>query len=92
LINPKISNRKGRLIAAEGCLSLPGIELDIRRPEKILVKYLDETGKEKKIKASDLLARVICHEVDHLQGKTLLDRLPLLKRLTMKRKIKKLAK
>lgn len=89
LINPKITKRKGVEIMAEGCLSLPGLELEIKRPAKIEVEYQDRHGREKKIKASDLLARIICHETDHLDGKTMLDRLPLLKRLRLKRQLKK---
>ena len=74
----------------EGCLSLPGLEFEIKRPEKIEVEYMDKRGQIQKIKASDLLARIICHEVDHLDGKTMLDRLPLLKRLKLKRQLKKI--
>jgi len=92
LINPKILSKKGKIVAAEGCLSLPGYEFDIKRPQRIFVEYLDKSGREQKLRAEDLLARVICHEVDHLQGKTLLDKLPIIKRLILKRKIKKLAK
>lgn len=92
LINPKILKRAGRVVAAEGCLSLPGFEMDVRRPQKIIVRYLDKSGQTQKIRAEDLQARVICHEVDHLQGRTLLDKLPLIKRMLVKRKIKKLAK
>jgi peptide deformylase len=88
LINPKIIDKKGKVVAVEGCLSLPGYELEIKRPQKIVAEYLDKQGRKQKLKASDLLARVICHEVDHLQGKMILDRLPLLRRLIMKRKIK----
>jgi peptide deformylase len=92
LINPKILSKKGKIVAVEGCLSLPGYEFDVKRPQKIFVEYLDKSGQAQKLKAEDLLARVICHEVDHLQGKTLLDKLPLIKRLILKRKIKKLTK
>ncbi|TSC53862.1 MAG: peptide deformylase [Parcubacteria group bacterium LiPW_39] len=91
-INPKIIDKKGKVVATEGCLSLPGYEFEIKRPQRIVVEYLDKKGREQKIKASDLLARVICHEVDHLQGKTLLDKLPIFKRLIAKRKLNKLAK
>jgi len=91
-INPKIISKKGRVVAAEGCLSLPGYEFEIKRPEKIFVEYLDKTGQAQKLKAEELLARIICHEVDHLQGKTILDKLSMIKRLVMKRKIRKLAK
>lgn len=89
LINPKIIRKKGVEIMAEGCLSLPGVELEIKRPAKIEVEYLDRQGREKKIKAEQLLARIICHEVDHLEGKTMLDRLSLLKRLKLKRRLRK---
>lgn len=89
LINPKISKKKGKTIMAEGCLSFPGIEIEVKRPEKIEVEYLDKNGQLKKIKTQDLLARVICHEVDHLDGKTMLDKLPLLKRLKLKRQLRK---
>ena len=89
LINPKIISKKGAEIMIEGCLSFPGLELEIKRPEKIEVEYFDRRGQAQKIKASELLARIICHEVDHLDGKTMLDRLPLLKRLKLKRQLRK---
>ena len=89
LVNPKIIDKKGKAIMIEGCLSLPGYEINVKRPQKIAVEYLDRRGREQKIKASDLLARVICHEVDHLKGKTLLDKLPIFKRWAIKRKLKK---
>jgi len=89
LINPKIVDKKGLAIMAEGCLSLPGLEFDIKRPKKIVVEYMDKRGQAQKIKASDLLARIICHETDHLNGKTMLDKLPLLKRLRIKNQLRK---
>ena len=89
LINPKIVNKKGSVIMAEGCLSFPGLEVEVARPEKIEVEYMDKRGQKQKTKASDLLARVICHEVDHLDGKTMIDRLALLKRLSIKRQLRK---
>ncbi|KKT26386.1 MAG: Peptide deformylase [Parcubacteria group bacterium GW2011_GWA2_43_9b] len=88
LINPKIISKKGAVIMVEGCLSFPGLELEIKRPEKIEVEFSDKRGQAQKIKASELLARIICHEVDHLEGKTMLDRLPLLKRLKLKRQLR----
>lgn len=91
LINPKITSKKGQQILEEGCLSFPGLWLEIKRPSKIEVEYTDKNGQRKIIKASDLLARIICHEVDHLEGKTMLDKLPLLKRLKMKRQLRKAA-
>lgn len=88
-INPKITKKKGSITMAEGCLSFPGLEIEVRRPAKIEVEYMDASGREKKIKADDLLARIICHETDHLNGKTMIDTLPLFKRLKIKRQLKK---
>lgn len=89
LVNPKITEKKGTVAMIEGCLSFPGMELEIKRPEKIELEYWDKNGQQRKIKTQGLLARVICHEVDHLDGKTMLDRLPLLKRLKLKRQLRK---
>jgi peptide deformylase len=89
LINPKIIGRKGKLIGVEGCLSFPGLELQIKRPQRITVKFLDKNGQLKTIKAQDLLARAICHEVDHLNGKTMLDRVSFWKRFKAKKNWKK---
>lgn len=77
LINPEILSRQGKIISNEGCLSFPGIELKIKRPTEIEVNYLNQRGEAKKNKASDLLARIICHEIDHLDGKTMLNRVGL---------------
>lgn len=69
LINPKITRRSFRKeIAEEGCLSLPGFYINIKRPKRITVKYFNEKSKKIKLKAEGLLARVIQHEVDHLYG------------------------
>lgn len=89
MINPKIISRKGRIVSGEGCLSLPGVEFQISRPAKLEVEYLDRRGQKKKMKAEQLMARAVCHEIDHLDGKTILDRLPLLTRMRIKRKFKK---
>ncbi len=58
----------------EGCLSIPGIFLDVRRPELIDVSYKDEYGRPQRMMASGLLARVIQHEMDHLTGVLFVDR------------------
>ena len=69
LINPRIINKSfSKNIMEEGCLSIPGVYGDVRRPANITVKYLDESNKEQKLKVEGLLARVIQHEVDHLEG------------------------
>jgi peptide deformylase len=60
--------------APEGCLSIPGIQVDVERPIAVTVSGQDVSGKPLHIKASDLLARVLQHEVDHLDGVLILDR------------------
>jgi peptide deformylase len=86
LINPKISARRGKITAAEGCLSFPGLEISVKRPEKITVEFMDRQGTKKEMKAQGLAARIICHEADHLAGRTIIDNLGLLKKLSARRK------
>ncbi|GBE16924.1 peptide deformylase [bacterium BMS3Abin15] len=75
-VNPKItSTSRKRVIAEEGCLSFPGKFIPIRRPEKIKVRYLDEKGIKSKLKAEGILARAIQHEIDHLDGILMIDRI-----------------
>lgn len=84
LINPKIISSSGEIIEEEGCLSLPGIFFKIKRPENIEVEALDKFGKVQKINAQDLEARAICHEVDHLNGKLIIDRIGFWQRMKYK--------
>ena len=58
---------------AEGCLSVPDVRVDIKRPNEIIVQGLDEKGKTTEIRMEGLLARVIQHEIDHLKGKLIID-------------------
>ncbi|NET57883.1 MAG: peptide deformylase [Symploca sp. SIO2E6] len=75
LINPVIKGFGQTLCdAQEGCLSIPGVYLDVRRPDVIEVAYKDENGRPKTLKAKDLLSRVIQHEMDHLKGIMFVDR------------------
>jgi peptide deformylase len=60
--------------ATEGCLSIPGIQVDVERPTAVTISGQDVSGKPLRIEASDLLARVLQHEVDHLDGVLILDR------------------
>jgi len=73
LINPQILKKSGASLLEEGCLSIPGINVKIKRPEVILVKYLDENNNVGTKEYSNLMARVILHETDHLNGKLILD-------------------
>ncbi len=74
-INPKIIRRAGKAIIHEGCLSVPGYYFDIKRSEYVAVEALDMEGKKEIHEGSELTARVLQHEIDHLNGKLLLTRL-----------------
>jgi peptide deformylase len=75
LINPEISAVGGSLCTyEEGCLSIPGVYLDVVRPSVVEVSYRDELGRAKRTKADGLLARCIQHEMDHLNGVLFVDR------------------
>ncbi len=68
IINPEIIESSGEIVDVEGCLSVPNFTGTVERPETIKVKYLDENGDERLIEANGFLARVFCHEIDHLNG------------------------
>jgi len=89
LINPVITGQEGSCVREEGCLSVPETFEKVTRPQKITVRCLDLEGREKIIEAQDLLARVFCHEIDHLDGKLFIDRLSPLKRSLIRKKFKK---
>lgn len=80
LVNPKILKKKGKSSYCEGCLSVPELTSDVTRPEWIAVEALDLDGKPVKIETGGLLARVIQHEADHLDGVLFIDRLGFFKR------------
>ena len=73
LINPEIVRRTGERLVEEGCLSLPGYVGEIKRAESVRVKGRDQNGKEIRIKADDLLAQALEHEIDHLNGVLYID-------------------
>ena len=76
LINPKIKSYSRDLCnAEEGCLSIPGVYIEVTRPRAIEVTFKDESGRPQKLKASGLLSRVIQHEMDHLNGVLFVDRI-----------------
>ena len=75
LINPEILKQDGEQIGEEGCLSIPGYVGIVKRSQNIAVKALNRKGKEVKVKASGYLARVLQHEIDHLDGVLFTDRL-----------------
>ena len=74
-INPVITKKSGKERGVEACLSFPGVVVDIERAHKVKVKYYDINGDEKELEAEDLYARVFQHEIDHLDGILILDRM-----------------
>lgn len=75
LINPEIIYTEGEYVDEEGCLSIPGRQGKVLRPEKVTVKALNEKGEEFTIEGEGLLARALCHEIDHLDGVLFVDKL-----------------
>ena len=73
LINPEVVRRTGERVVSEGCLSIPGYIGQIKRAESVRVKGRDRNGKEIRIKASELLAQALEHEIDHLNGVLYID-------------------
>lgn len=72
-INPKISKSSGKEPLEEGCLSIPGVTVTVERATKIVVQYLDASNEKQEEVFEDLMARVVQHEFDHLDGKLILD-------------------
>jgi peptide deformylase len=75
VINPEIVETSGEVTSEEGCLSVPGFHFEIVRAEHVTMRGLDLDGNEIVLEGDDLLARMIQHEIDHLDGVLLLDRL-----------------
>ena len=89
LINPVIESRGGTVREEEGCLSLPGIFAEVERSRTITVSAIDADGQPTSFEASGLKARVVQHELDHLDGVLFIDRLPPVTRDRIKKKIQK---
>jgi peptide deformylase len=90
LINPRIIEMEGQTISeGEGCLSVPDYRSNVKRAERILVEGFDREGKPERIEAEGMLAIVLQHEIDHLNGKLFIDRISLLKRELYKKRIRK---
>jgi peptide deformylase len=92
MINPEFVERGGMQLEEEGCLSVPGFNATVVRPERAVVKGLDRDGNEHQVEGTGLLARAFQHEMDHLDGTLFVDRLRGIKRDMIVRKIRKLSK
>jgi peptide deformylase len=88
LINPVILEQDGRARREEGCLSCPGIAVAVDRSERVMVRGLDLNGEEVTIQAEGLRARVLQHEIDHLNGVLILDKMPWLDRIMAQRQLR----
>jgi len=89
LINPEIIEKKGSVEDEEGCLSLPEYRTKVKRAEEVLVKGLDRKGRPVEIEGRELLARALQHEIDHLEGMLIIDRISPIKREFFKKRHKK---
>lgn len=90
LLNPELLAREGTVEEEEGCLSVPGLYAKLKRHARVRVRALDERGRPRELAGEGLLARAFQHEVDHLDGKLFIDRLPLAERLRAARILKDL--
>jgi peptide deformylase len=89
LVNPEIVSKEGESVCEEGCLSVPDIKENVARPYRVVAQALDLEGHRVEIEGEDLLARALCHEIDHLDGVLFVDKLSALKRTLIKKKLKK---
>jgi len=92
LINPELIEEEGECLEEEGCLSIPDFVELVNRPEKVRVRYLDRDGQQREMAGEGLMARAICHEIDHLNGVMFVDYLRGLKKDRILRRISKLVK
>jgi len=90
-INPEIVTTNGTQTGAEGCLSFPGVTEDVKRAETVSIRAMDRSGKQFEIEADGLLAVAVQHELDHLDGVLMIDRVGMLKKRIIQRKMQKRA-
>jgi len=83
IVNPEILEESGRETESEGCLSVPGLAVKVARAKKIRLRYQDRQGNSHEVTLKDFFARVIQHEMDHLNGILLIDRVPFDERQTL---------
>ena len=88
-INPVIIKRQGIDLLEEGCLSVPGVSIKIKRAKSVTVHFLDEEGSVQQLHADGLLARALQHELDHLAGVLIIDYVNPVKKILLKRALTK---
>jgi len=89
LANPEVVGKEGEVVCEEGCLSVPDIREKVSRPYRVVVRGLDLEDRPVEVQGEDLLARALCHEIDHLDGILFVEKLSPLKRKLVKSRIKK---
>ena len=89
MINPAIIKREGSSVEEEGCLSVPGLQVRVRRANRIKVTFLNEKGEVPRLPADGLASRAIQHEIDHLSGRLIIDYLNPIKRLLICRGLRR---
>lgn len=87
LVNPEIIKKKGEGIAEEGCLSLPGIYINVKRASEVVVRAIDTNGEVIVLEGDGLLARALQHEIDHLDGVLIIDYASPAKRILVRKKL-----
>ncbi len=92
IINPEIVETEGEVTEEEGCLSIPDFTEIVTRPERVKLRYLDRNAGRREMWGEGLMARAMCHEIDHLNGTLFVDYLRGLKRDRILKKIQKLTK
>ena len=90
LFNPELMSVDGEIVVEEGCLSIPDVTAEVKRPEKIVVEGMDVQNELVRMEADGLLARVLQHEIDHLNGVLFMDRISGLKRQLLKEELLKI--
>ena len=84
-VNPRVVSREGTCMMTEGCLSFPGLEIDVKRAERVQVEFLDQHGQPRTLDADGVLAICFQHEIDHLDGIVFTERLgPVRRRLALR--------
>jgi len=90
VINPEIVEKEGSEVMEEGCLSIPGVLVKVKRPERIIVRYKNEESQTVERELSELMARVFQHETDHLHAKLIVDYANLAEKAKIKKQLKEL--